>query len=371
MQKSHNTAFAIYAIVGKDQKFGTQDQLFKDIAKLADEREMDFFILVPGFSKSLTTGIEGYRLQGIGDFDVKWHKEKVIWPQAVLRRMVHYPSSMKNLVQHEEQLLEKKSQLMTLPRRLGNKWRGYQLLQKDPSLRAFLPKTIMMKTARDIYPYLETMPDLYIKPVLGSQGSRVMRIQRAADVFLLAASQTGVMQFSHQDSTGLVQEVNERLLGQAAVVQETIPLMHTMAEESIDLRYLVQVVPGQDRPYVLPIARVGKKKSVTTNLHTGGRALSCKQIAEYLPSDQVQAWQRGVDRGKTLARKVFRSFQKEYPLLSELGIDIAMDEAGRVYWLEINPCPGRRMVRAVSPDWRMMSLLRMVDYAKYLVTRTS
>ena len=370
MEDVQKTAFAVYAILGKDKKFGPQDRMFRDLAWLASDKGMDFFVMVPGFSQTPSQEIEGYRLQIHSDSTHdEWAKMKVIWPQVVLRRMVHYPTSLKQLIFEEEERLERESLLITLPRRWGNKWRVFQQLQKDAYLRTFLPRTVIMKKSSEIFPFLESIEDLYVKPVLGSQGNRIMRIQKNENAVILASSQTEIKAFSSVDQIGLMQEVNERLSGQTAIVQETIDLLRTREGEPIDLRYLVQATSEQHHPKVTAIARVGKKSGITTNLHTGGQAFSTKKVAELLPSEQRLSWQRGVEEGKKVARKVFRLFQKEYPPLVELGVDLAIDQSGQVYFLEINPCPGRRMLRKVSRDWRIQSLERILNYASYLTTR--
>ncbi len=371
MEKDLKRALAVYADLGKDRKFGSQDQLLKDLAAVATAREWDFFVLVPGFLKPAGLALEGYRLQHTRAGSGEWEKSPVEWPQVVLRRMVNYPASMKRVIISEEERLEKDSQLITLPRRMSNKWKVYQQLQKDAFLRTYLPETFILRQPSEFFPLLDSLTDCYIKPVLGSQGNRIMRIQREENALLLAASQRQIKAFSAEDKEGLWQEVNGRLSGHTAILQETIELLRTKNGEPIDLRYLVQAMPDHRQPNVTVIARVGKKSGVTTNLHTGGQALTPRKILSMLSYDQAMRWQRGMEEGKKVARKVFQWFQRAYPPLVELGIDFAVDEAGRVYFLEINPCPGRRMLRTVSKDWRIQSLERIVDYANYLTTRNT
>ncbi len=359
MERGSPVTLAVYANQDQGQQFGSQEQMFREIAQLAAAEGFDFFILTPGFSE---TAIEGYRLVATGT-RMAWNRERVNWPKITFRRLVHYPARLHRLIQKEERLLEQQSLLLTLPRRLGNKWRTYQRLQKVSSLRPFLPKTAILRQGARLLPFLDEMKDMYIKPVLGSQGSRVMRVHMDAGVITLASSQMEVCAFVQNDVRELERTVSERLSGYAAVVQETVDLMQTKSGEPVDLRCLVQAVGAGGEVFVTPIARVGMRDHVTTNLHTGGKGFSCKKLEEFLCVDQVDLWRRGVAQAKTLARKVFDQFQHEYPPLFELGIDLAIDRGGQVFFLEINPCPGRRMLRQVSRDWRTRSLARMVEYA--------
>lgn len=307
----------------------------------------------------------GYRLNSQ---ETGWEYQHCPWPQVVLRRLVHYPAHLKKLVQDEEWHFEHQSRLLTLPRRLGNKWGTYLWLQQFPHLHKYLPKTRIMRNIHDMVGSLDSMKDFYIKPVLGTQGERIIRVKKTNQGFLLAAHQKQIA-LPELNEFALVNEVQQLLDGKQAVIQETIQVMRTIHGDPVDLRYLVQTRAEKLNPAVFTVVRVARQGEITTNLHNGGIALSVRKASELIPAAKMRLWQRGVERGEAVARDIFLRFLQQYPYLSELGIDLAVDQDGHVYWMEINPCPGRRMLREVSPQWRIKSLERIVDYAHHIVTR--
>ncbi len=84
---------------------------------------------------------------------------------------------------------------------------------------------------------------------------------------------------------------------------------------------------------------------------TGGRARLPHHIDEVIAA---------VDR---VALAVAKRLQRLYGPFAEVGIDLALRKSGEVVVFEVNPTPGRRMLRSLPGNIREMSLHCLVEYA--------
>lgn len=145
--------------------------------------------------------------------------------------------------------------------------------------------------------------------------------------------------------------------------QQTVPVLRTIRNEPVDLRYLVQRDGEAGRLATLAVARVGTASAVTTNLHTGGSPRRPGDVARTLPDRQRTIWEGAVQSGRRVAERAFEKLSELHPGLFELGVDIAIDSGGHPFILEVNPTPGRKMLRILNPEARRLSLERAVEYA--------
>jgi hypothetical protein len=72
-----------------------------------------------------------------------------------------------------------------------------------------------------------------------------------------------------------------------------------------------------------------------------------------------------VKRLDAIAYAVYRRLQKSYGDFGEIGIDLAVRSDQSVILFEVNPTPGRRMLRSISKEAREMSLIRLLEYASF------
>ncbi len=356
-------AVAIYALKFPGERiFGPQTRLFIDLTKIARSQGVDVFVVTPGQFDYDNQRAIGYR------YDIataRWRRQYCPWPDVVIRRVTSRPARYRTVMEEDDRILADWTNQATLPRELSDKWLLHEVMQHDPILSGYMLPTYLLKRPEDIIPVVSKLHDIYVKPVRGTQGLKIARVM-ATDYGLefrkQSQSDKGAPVISPQN---LVKRMRAWFAGdQTFIAQRTVLLMKTLEGRPFDVRYLVQR-DGDTIACTAQIARIGVSDALTTNIHTGAVAMDAASLTPSLRDKDQQAYQQGIETGKTAAMRAFFALTKLHPILMELGVDVAIDEAGRAFVLEVNPCPGRQMLRTVSSSLRMLSLLRMVEYAVF------
>lgn len=302
-----------------------------------------------------------------------WVRERAVVPDIVLRRSSSFSKATAALATRELNQLKAIGKLHTLPRIASNKWTFYKLLARVPQLRGHLPRTSLCSSGRELFNTLQSRSDVYIKPLGGSRGVSIYRLRRDGAA-LLASWERRIVPRKHDQTSNVFQpdtRIEERAIPtladclafwketklRRAIVQDTVCLPKRDGSP-YDFRWLMG---GSDKPQVVArIARLGRPQSITTNIHTGGRAVEAEEMIE----DIVGKSQRDqtVRRLDQVAMRVVQTLAKAYGPFAEVGIDLALTENGDIYIFEMNPTPGRRMLRNVDSSLHRLSLEAILEY---------
>lgn len=350
--------------------FGEQSRMLEDLVDIGAEYGVDVVVITPGFSKQPN----GWRYDRTAR---AWKEETVPFPDIVIRRSGRFrePTS---LVAADLGLMGRMGRLHSLPRASSNKWTFYQSVRSNASIRKYLPSTQRVQSASQLYALIEQMGDVYLKPVAGAQGISIKRLCLRKDGSIRVTEERRVVPRSQerlsedfQPQTEIVHSILkseadvEKIWNQIQksaykkwVVQESIPLAKTKDGCPVDFRWLVQ---DSDCPVVTGrVARRGTPSSITTNLHTGGAAEDAVSVLHELKIRQVEDIVNQMD---VLAQKVITHLRQKFGPFAEVGVDIGVTQGGKIYVFEVNPTPGRRMLRSLSGNERELSLVRLIEYA--------
>ncbi|MCR2802546.1 YheC/YheD family endospore coat-associated protein [Paenibacillus soyae] len=259
-----------------------------------------------------------------------------------------------------------------LNRPLRNKWTIHSVLSKDSRFRNYLPKTRYFESLQDVYDMLRAYPLLYLKPINGTGGRGILRIEREKNGMLLVQGR--------DQKRRIVQPVRmkaERLSGYLAnwnlkdtkyIVQQGIQLKLASGRVH-DYRLLVQKDGTGEWTVTGCAGRIGAYGSITANLHGGGKAVKMDKL--------LQAWFREEDKIARIKEEV-ESFgigvaqylELCYDALCELAIDIAIDRGGRIWMIEVNPKPAREVfIRAGEEDVYRQAIAKPLEYALWKYKR--
>ncbi|KUO97014.1 YheC/YheD family protein [Ferroacidibacillus organovorans] len=348
-------AFAIYALpLTKGRRFGQQQSLFQDVSRLGARLGMDIYVITPGAIRTDSGVVMGYRFR-----EGTWRKEVCPYPDVVWRRLTSRPRAFLTKLMEDETIFESIPQI-TLPRSMSEKGVMHQRVLMCSPFSAHVPHTLMARSTEELVACVDGFDDCYVKPARGTQGIGIVRVRRARGGYEVLRDGAPPREIS-------LSELARRYApffraGERVLIQETIPLLRTKEGRPLDFRCLVQAVNG--RPVVTAlIARIGSLESITTNLHTGGEAVSAQALLPHLSVAQASAMSAEFSRMESLACDLFEHIKRQHGELGEVGIDFAFDQDLRVYILEVNPCPGRRMLKNVDLRLRTRSITRILEHA--------
>jgi len=351
----------IYVRVNSSRRrpFGEQTQLLAEISRLAAQRDVDVVVLGPGYTKSG----RGWRYD---EEQKQWLQVFVATPDIVYRRSGAFTSTDVPLVKEDMAMFMKAGLLHTLPRTFSNKWKLHQVLSKYRKVKPYLLETALVSSAEEIFKYVSERQDVYVKPLTGSQGRQIYRMRRTPAG--LAVSWQG----SGRNLSP--RPLEQRLFMQArafhsfwlangpqrCIAQETFVLPQTREGHPFDLRWLVQYPDAATACVTARVARVGDAGSVTTNIHTGAKPMAAESL---LSHNKWPKYRNVLEEVDDVALRVTEACRSEYGPIAELGVDLAVNLAGDIRVFEINPTPGRRMLRLLSPELRELSLQYLLEYA--------
>jgi glutathione synthase/RimK-type ligase-like ATP-grasp enzyme len=299
-----------------------------------------------------------------------YHPESGRWT----RRWTSFPSLIFDRCRIQrtprfEQLLKFRSRyshLTFLNRPLRNKWQVHTLLSKDNRFSAYLPRTRYVHSVDDVRDMLKSHSLLYLKPINGTGGRGILRIERLPGGMLSVQGRdqnrriVPPQRMSGDKLEGYLAKWN--LKDVRYIVQQGLQLRLSSGCVH-DYRLLVQK-NGEGKWEMTGCAgRVGAPGSITANLHGGGRAAKMDQLLEQWIGDAAKrdAVKREVEQfGVGLADYL----ELCCGALCELAIDLAIDKSGRIWLIEVNPKPAREVfIRAGETETYRQAIVRPLEYA--------
>lgn len=253
---------------------------------------------------------------------------------------------------------------------VGTKWQVYRLLGEEPSLRPHIPRTEQYASVRTVLQFLQRFPGVYMKPLWGGWGIGIMRIRPMGGQRYRVSRTIGRAGRNWDrvvNQAGLRAAVS-RLVDGPYLVQQEIPLAR-LEGRLADVRVLAQRRADGEWGVTGAVVRVGKPRSVISNLHGGGQAIEIRSGLTQLFPGQHELVERILSDIHSLALTIVRKVESRFGRFGEIGLDFGVDHHGHVWFIEVNSRPGRHSFRITSPDdvW-LASSANPVEYAKRLAT---
>lgn len=229
-----------------------------------------------------------------------------------------------------------------------HKWQMIQVLKASPA-SFYLPPTERY-TEKALLNFLQRYPALFIKPALGSLGRSILYLRRAHGKqdkprYTLQKSEHPETVYTFEDEPSLLSWLKKHAPRRQKIIQPDLALAR-FEGRPLDFRvHLVRIKPNLFRA-VSTIARLGPPGHVVTNVARGGEIIPARLALERLKASYPD-WPRDlhVKHLKEIARLIVESYVRAVDLpampLVELGVDLAVDERGSIYLLEINGKPSK------------------------------
>lgn len=155
-------------------------------------------------------------------------------------------------------------------------------------------------------------------------------------------------------------------VGSKSYVIQPYLSLHTRDGTPFDLRILVQKDGYGIWQQTGKAVRLGPRQGMTANLHGGGKAVDALSFLQlHYPPQKLETINQHIDY---LSQKVPALLEQRYAPLCELGLDLGLDQEGKVWLLEVNSKPGRQSFQE-SGNWEsfITALTRPVHYARFVL----
>jgi len=302
-----------------------------------------------------------------------WVRKWVPFPDIIFDRCRYQPT------RRFEQLKEFRARypdLVYMNRPLANKWGIYQRLSANRDIAPHLPDTRLYVDHGEFEEMLLKHGTVYLKPINGTGGRGILRVRRTA------GGPNGAGRYTVQG-----RDLNRRLIALRQLDARKLRTLladrrrrgdHLM-QQGIDIeladgrvhdfRALMQKDGNGEWQFTGMACRVGPPRSVTSNLHGGGRAVLSRAVLmhRFRSEQKAEEIETGIRR---LCFSVVRDLEERYRDMCELALDIAVDRKGWPWLLEVNPKPAREIfARLGMTDVYRTAIERPLQYALWLLGR--
>lgn len=263
----------------------------------------------------------------------------------------------------------KHAHLNFINRPLRNKWVIHRTLSNVQAFKAHLPATRAYESPADVAAMLKRFATVYFKPINGTGGRGILRIDRMKDGTLLLQGR------NHSRTIVQPRKIRREQLpavirgwdrhGDRYIVQQG--LQNRLPNGRVhDYRLLVQKNGSGEWVVTGCAGRVGPRNSITSNLHGGGTAASMSALLREWVDDEDQLEQ--IKRtAESFGIEVAKHLEKTYGTLCELALDLAIDRKGRVWLLEVNHKPAREVfIRAGDLQTYRKAITLPIQFALWM-----
>jgi len=250
---------------------------------------------------------------------------------------------------------------------LVGKWNTYKILSKNQSLYDYLPDTRLFNNISLIETMTRSYQAVYLKPVNGSQGRNIIRIERLKNRgynYKFEVNKQTVNGNTH--SLEQLQLLLKPVIGNRTyIIQKEIKLLKEKGR-IVDLRILVQKDHTGEWIITGIAGRVGKEGSITTNISAGGNGcrLDILLSSNFADSQQQQNIKTLVEY---IALEAAKTLEAAIGLSGEMGVDIGIDRWGKPWFIEANLRPARYIFNILNDRaTRLKSVERPMLYCRFL-----
>ncbi|WP_048600621.1 YheC/YheD family endospore coat-associated protein [Rubeoparvulum massiliense] len=341
----------------------SEEGFFRFLAQAGQKMGMEVIVFQPQSYSSKEGKIYGIHWRG-----GKWRKGWFEKPHLIYDRCFYPNSRVYQQLQPFLQNLKKDPFIHFLGFGLHGKLQIVQLLSKHEQLAHFLPPTEAFTSTALLRKWLDRFQTIILKPTGGSLGKRILRIQQLKKQYFVAGRNRSNQYFQQrfQQESSLLAWLKQFMGGSSYVIQPYLSLQ-TKDEIPFDCRLLVQKNGHGKWQLTGQAIRLGKQGQITSNLHGGGTAMPVQHfLKKYYKPEQQDAIQRQIN---IILQHLPHYLEEQHGRLVELGIDIGIEPSGRVWIIEANSKPGRRVFSIIGDKQTSEAAhLQPIYYAKYLLT---
>ncbi|QAY65268.1 YheC/YheD family protein [Paenibacillus protaetiae] len=214
-----------------------------------------------------------------------------------------------------------------------SKWTKTNWLLGSAATREHMPST-MPFNRRNLIHLLDKYTTVFFKPTNGSGGFRIIRITKLDNGY---RTQHNTSKITHAGIKELYRHLNAKAKRRDYLLQKGIKLDKANGRP-YDIRVMVQKANDGRWKTTALFTKIGQPGKVATNYNQGGKIGYFRQtLADAGCSEQVITHKK--EQLERLGEATGKLFDQHASGFRELGLDVALDERGRIWILEVNTKP--------------------------------
>ncbi|CQR54734.1 YheC/YheD family endospore coat-associated protein [Paenibacillus riograndensis] len=344
-----------------DRLFGPITMFCRELTNACHAQGAYVYFFTPEALGTHSTSIQGWV------YDEGWRKLSLPIADVINNRLTTRKMENKPSVQHF--LADVKSRYGThfFNEKFLDKTEVFEALAQDATLQRYLPESHALKGFAILKKMCGTYNSVFLKPVRGSLGKGILRISKdeSGSYRLLSTTPMGTRKQTYPSLAKLFQSVAPKMKTTRYQIQQGLPLLE-LGRRPVDFRALVQKNGTGKWGVTSIVARTAGSNHFVSNLARGGTLSTAREaIAKSsLPSGVKENTQVLLPRA---ALAIARGVETYIPAhFGELGIDLALDQSGRIWLLEVNSKPSKNDNTPLNDQKIRPSVKQMILYCRYL-----
>lgn len=346
------------AQTNQDQPFGPLTRFLEECVLTGIKQGICVSIFTPEQIDLQKRRIEGWIWE-----KNQWQKKSLPFPDVIYNRITSRKVEHSPTIQQKLNRLRNEFHISIFNEKFLDKWEVHQILQQDPQVRQHLPETIPFHL-NHLKRMATKYPILYLKPTNGSLGSGIIRLIRHGKKWLYQSVNPNGTTFTQNTTYTEIRRILARRIGrQPYLIQQGLNLLKYDGRP-IDFRVLVQKNHKGEWIVTSVVGRIANNENIVSNLARGGTLRKGSDLLKDLgnvpkPTHSQLKWK---------AIEIAASFEKiAEGHYAELGIDLAIDQQGKIWLLEINSKPSKTDDTITNPNLAIRpSVNRLMEYILYL-----
>lgn len=305
--------------------------------------------------------IEGYFPYKNGTAEITWKKTCFPLPDVVHNRILSRTTERTLPVRQALEITNSNGIKCFNPKFL-NKWETHDILWQNPELRNFLPETVKYQPVDKLVLFMRKYPLVYLKPWHGSLGKNIMRIKKERTGYSYIHRQgKQIISNTWADAAEMTTAVRNFVGRRSYLMQQGLELV-TYFGRVFDIRVLIQKNLTGRWEVSATVARIGREGSPFPNIAAGGSALAIEQVWQELFN---RNWLFSPCREQIarLAELVAVTLDERLGNFGEMGLDIGLSPTGRLWLIEVNSKPSRKVFPQGDKYLKARSIRLPMEYA--------
>ena len=339
-----------------ENPFGSLTPFYEELARYCRQNHLVFYV----FS---VEDVEGNSIVGYRWEKQRWHQKRCPLPDVVYNRI----PTRRRETDEAIQSFFSHCRMRAIPyfnERFLSKWEVYLLLQNSDTLAPSLPETVLYRRTSDIEAMIQKHDHLFFKPIHGSLGKRIIQLRNDGDTYAIRCSTATSEKEQTVSTTTLLSAlkiISARMTKNEYIIQQGIETV-TYDGKPLDFRILCNKDASGKWKITSVVARLSAEQQFVSNLAQGGLILPLKEaLAICFSRDGSHDTKRILmEHSLAYAETVDRETKGIY---GEFGIDLAIDNDGKPWLLEINTKPSKSDGTTRSHPFIRPSAKAIVNFA--------
>lgn len=346
--------------------YTSQGFLLRKFLNYCKEQNYVAFIFSPDGVDQKNNTISGYYLEPSSNGKEQWKKHHFSLPDVVYDRVLHRSYEKKQITVQVKDYLINNKQIPYFNPKFLNKWETHCILQKDDQLIGHLPETAFFKGQQQLLQkFLRKHNSVYIKPAHGSLGVGIIKITRTSDGFICQQRKKKKNNTDlYHNLDELSSAVNKHINNKSYIIQQGLNMLK-YKDRVFDIRVLVQKNEEGKWSITAIVARLAPKGSIFPNIAAGGEAMNMTSLWKELKNSDWST-SRTHQLIEEISLRAACSLEKTLGVFSEIGLDIGVDNGGKIWIVEINSKPSRKVFPKDQLYLKKKSIMLPMDFASYL-----